>query len=138
MTYRFSDVVMATNCSYKRSRRQPRWSSSGRCLCRSQRARSRNLQSRPPNPDLKYGKPYLVGYVGNMSDQEGSGHSSGRRAHIKNSGRRDVHFTCVGGGPGLAGLRKMVKDKKLEDTVNFTGRIPFDDLLEIFPLPMFA
>ena len=24
-----------------------------------------------------------------------------------------------------------MKDKKLEDTVNFTGRIPFDDLLEI-------
>ena len=51
--------------------------------------------------------------------------------HIKNMGRGDVHFTCVGGGPGLPELRRMVEDKNLEDTVNFTGRIPFDDLLEI-------
>src|SRR5258708_33140659 len=50
---------------------------------------------------------------------------------IRNSGRADVHFTCVGGGPGLAGLRQMVKDKKLEDTVNFTGRISDADLLAI-------
>jgi glycosyltransferase involved in cell wall biosynthesis len=51
--------------------------------------------------------------------------------HIKNLGRRDIHFTCVGGGPGLAGLRKMVQDKNLEDMVNFTGRIPDEQLLEI-------
>ena len=85
----------------------------------------------PPNPDLKYGKPYLVGYVGNMSDQEGLDILLDAALRIKSSGRRDVHFTCIGGGPGLPGLRKMVKDKKLEDTVNFTGRIPFDDLLAI-------
>ncbi len=40
---------------------------------------------------------------------------------IRKPGRRDVHFTCVGGGPGLAGLRQMVKDKNLGDMVNFTG-----------------
>ena len=51
--------------------------------------------------------------------------------YIKNMGRRDIHFTCVGGGPGLAGLRKMVKDKGLSDMVNFTGRVPDKELLEI-------
>ena len=51
--------------------------------------------------------------------------------HLKNMGRRDIHFTCVGGGPGLAGLRQMVQDKDLGDTVNFTGRIPDAQLLEI-------
>ena len=34
-------------------------------------------------------------------------------------------------GAGLAGLRKMVKEKNLEDMVNFTGRIPDAELLEI-------
>jgi len=51
--------------------------------------------------------------------------------HIKDSGRRDVHFTCIGGGPGLAELRKMAQDKGLDDTLNFTGRIPDEQLLEI-------
>jgi glycosyltransferase involved in cell wall biosynthesis len=51
--------------------------------------------------------------------------------HIKNLGRRDIHFTCIGGGPGLAGLRKMVQDEGLEDMVNFTGRVPDQQLLDI-------
>jgi hypothetical protein len=52
-------------------------------------------------------------------------------AHIKGLGRRNVHFTCVGGGPSLAELRKMVREKDVDDIVNFTGRIPDDQLLEI-------
>src|SRR6202012_2867500 len=51
--------------------------------------------------------------------------------YIKKLGPRDIHFTCVGGGPGLPGLRKMVEEKNLGDMVNFTGRIPDKDLLEI-------
>jgi len=51
--------------------------------------------------------------------------------HIKNLGRQDIHFTCVGGGPGLAALQKMTRDKQLGDMVNFTGRISDEDLLEV-------
>jgi glycosyltransferase involved in cell wall biosynthesis len=82
-------------------------------------------------PELKHGKQFLVGYVGTMSIQEGLDLLLDVAQYMKDHGRRDVHFTCVGGGPGLAGLRQMVKDKKLEDTVNFTGRIPDDQLLDI-------
>jgi glycosyltransferase involved in cell wall biosynthesis len=66
-----------------------------------------------------------------MSIQEGLDILLEVALHIRNMGRRDVHFTCVGGGPGLAGLRQMVKDMELQDTVNFTGRVPFDELLAI-------
>ena len=51
--------------------------------------------------------------------------------HLKKLGRLDIHFTCVGGGPALASLRQMVRDKDLGDTVKFTGRIPDRQLLEI-------
>jgi glycosyltransferase involved in cell wall biosynthesis len=51
--------------------------------------------------------------------------------HIKSKGRKDVHFTCVGGGPGLEGLKRMVKERGLTDTVNFTGRVTDQQLLEI-------
>ena len=66
-----------------------------------------------------------------MSEQDGLDILLNVALHIKNLGRRDIHFTCVGGGPGLPDLRKMLRDKHLEDIFNFTGRISFADLLDI-------
>ena len=51
--------------------------------------------------------------------------------HIKNSGRQDIRFVCCGGGPELPKLQKAVKDKRLTDTVRFTGRVPDAELLEV-------
>jgi glycosyltransferase involved in cell wall biosynthesis len=51
--------------------------------------------------------------------------------YIRNLGRRDIHFTCVGVGPAFSELQAIVKEKNLEGMVNFTGRIPDKDLLEI-------
>jgi len=131
LTYRFSDVVMATNESY----RDLAVSRGG--LDREDVFVVRNgpdlatFNPAPAQPALKYGKPYLVGYVGTMSIQEGLDILLEVALHIKDLGRRDVHFTCVGGGPGLPALRQMVKDKALGDTVNFTGRVPEQQLLDI-------
>jgi glycosyltransferase involved in cell wall biosynthesis len=130
-TYRCSDVVMATNQSYRNL-----------AITRGNMAPEdvfviRNgpdlekFKAVPPKPQLKYGKTYLVGYVGTMSVQEGLDILLDVAAHIKNLGRRDVHFTCVGGGPGLERLRKMVVEKNIQDIVNFTGRIPDEELLEV-------
>ena len=85
----------------------------------------------PCKPALKYGKTYLVGYVGTMSIQEGLDILIDVAASIKSRGRSDVHFTCVGGGPGLPALRRMIVDKNVEDIFNFTGRVADDELLEI-------
>jgi glycosyltransferase involved in cell wall biosynthesis len=131
LTYRFSDVLMATNESYK-----------GLAVTRGGLApedvfvvrNGPNLDTFkpvPPNPALKHGKPFLVGYVGTMSIQEGLDILLDVALYIKNSGRNDIHFTCVGGGPGLPALRQMVIDKNLQDTVNFTGRVSDADLLEV-------
>jgi glycosyltransferase involved in cell wall biosynthesis len=51
--------------------------------------------------------------------------------HIKNLGRTDVHFTCVGGGPALVTLREVVSKNGLSNMVNFTGRVPDSQLLDI-------
>lgn len=84
-----------------------------------------------PNLALKYGKPYLVGYVGTMNIQEGLDILIDVADYIRSIGREDVHFTCVGGGPELEILRKMVADRRLSNIFNFTGRISDADLLEI-------
>jgi glycosyltransferase involved in cell wall biosynthesis len=131
MTYRFSDVVMATNESYAELATTRGGLAPEDVFVVRNGPDLETFKPVPPNPALKYGKPYLVGYVGNMSIQEGLDILLDVALHIKNSGRRDVHFTCVGGGPGLTGLRQMIKDKNVEDIVNFTGRVPDQELLEV-------
>jgi glycosyltransferase involved in cell wall biosynthesis len=130
-TYRFSDVVMATNCSYKElAVNRGKLAPEDVFVVRNGPDLA-TFKPVPSNPKLKYGKPFLVGYVGNMSIQEGLDILLEVALYIKNLGRRDIHFTCVGRGPGLPDLRKMVLDKNLQDTVNFTGRVSDEDLLEI-------
>jgi len=131
MTYRASDVVMTTNGSYR-----------GLALTRGGLDPENVFIVRngpdvktfvpvTPNPARKQGKPYLVGYVGTMSVQEGLDLLLDVAAQIRDMGRNDIHFTCIGGGPGLAQLRTMAKEKGLEDIVTFTGRIPTEVLVEI-------
>jgi glycosyltransferase involved in cell wall biosynthesis len=130
-TFRCSDVVMSTNNSYSES-----------ALTRGGMQRDdvfvvrngpdlRTFRAVPPNPGLKHGKEHMVGYVGNISRQEGLDILLDVALELKRQGRRDVYFTCVGGGPGLASARKMVEEKDLGDIVRFTGRIPDAELLEI-------
>ena len=131
LTYRFSDVVMATNLSYKglavsRGKLNP-----DNVFVVRNGPELETFKAVTPKPALKNGKPYLIGYVGTMAMQDGLDILLDVALYIKNKGRRDVHFTCVGGGPALAGLREMLKTKDLADMVNFTGRVPDKDLLEI-------
>lgn len=131
MTYRLSDVVMATNNSYRDLAIERGGIDPHKVFVVRNGPDLDTFKLVKPNPALKYGKQYLVGYVGTMSIQEGLDILLEVALYIKNSGRRDVHFTCVGGGPGLASLRRMSKDMNLEDTVNFTGRISNEDLLAV-------
>lgn len=131
LTYRFSDVVMATNQSYKalaisRGHKDP----ADVFVVRN----GPDLDTFKPvaaNPALKYGKKFLVGYVGNMNVQEGLDILVDTALYLKEAGRQDVHFSCVGGGPSLAQLRQLVLEKDLTGMVNFTGRVPDAELLEI-------
>jgi glycosyltransferase involved in cell wall biosynthesis len=131
LTYMSSDVVMATNESY------------GRIAIHRGKLDPKDVFVVRNGPDLekfrlvpeqlrlKYGQRFLVGYVGTISVQEGLDILVEVAARIRGLGRADVHFTCVGGGPGLPALQQMVKDRKLDDMFNFTGRISDQDLLAV-------
>jgi glycosyltransferase involved in cell wall biosynthesis len=131
MTYRSSDIVMATNRSYADLAVARGGLDPSDVFVVRNGPDLETFKLVPAVSSLKYGKPYLVAYVGTMSIQEGLDILLDVALHLKKMGRRDIHFTCVGGGPGLAGLRKMVQEKNLQDTVNFTGRIPDKDLLDV-------
>jgi glycosyltransferase involved in cell wall biosynthesis len=131
LTYACSSVVMATNESYK-------------ALAISRGGLDERdvfvVRNGPDlaefgpmqwDPALKHGKAYLIGYVGTMSIQEGLDILIDIASNIRSRGRSDVHFTCVGGGPGLPALRRMLADKNLEDMFNFTDRVSDSELLEV-------
>lgn len=131
LTFRVCDVVMSTNQSYKeiaisRGRLAP-----DDVFVVRNGPDLKTFKPVSPVSALKHGKRYLVGYVGVMSAQEGLDILLEVAEHIRNLGRRDVHFTCVGSGPALPALRKMVQDKNLGEMVNFTGRISDADLLDV-------
>jgi glycosyltransferase involved in cell wall biosynthesis len=131
LTYASSDVVMATNDSYKNlAVRRGRLDPSDVFVVRNGPDLNA-FKPVPPNPARKFGKKYLIGYVGTMSIQEGLDILINVAEYVRNLGRCDIHFTCVGGGPGLAGLRKMAAGKGLEDMVTFTGRVSDEELLDI-------
>ena len=130
-TYRFSDVVIATNYSYKDLAIARGGLAPDDVFVVRNGPDVETLKAVPAVPALKHGKPYLVGYVGYMNIQDGLDILLDVALHIKNLGRRDIHFTCVGGGPELTGLRKMTQEMNLSDMVNFTGRIPDQELFEI-------
>ena len=131
LTYRFSDVVMATNASYKNLAVTRGHLAAEDVFIVRNGPDLETFKAVPPNPALKYGKAHLVGYVGTMSDQEGLDILLDVALRLKKLGRLDIHFTCVGGGPALASLRNMVQDKDLGEMVNFTGRVSDQRLLEI-------
>lgn len=131
LTFFFSDVVMSTNGSYRdiaisRGGMDP----ADVFIVRNGPDLDR-VKSVPANAALKYGKKFLVGYVGWMDVQEGIDILLDVAVQIKNQGRRDVHFTCVGVGPSVPQLRQMVQDKGLGEMFNFTGRVSDAELMEI-------
>ena len=131
LTFRFSDVVMSTNSSYKQIAVTRGGLAPEDVFVVRNGPDLKTFKAVPANPALKYGRRYLVGYVGTMSAQEGLDILLDVAEHIRNLGRQDVHFTCVGGGPGLADLKKLTQDKHLGDMVNFTGRVPDAELLAV-------
>ena len=131
LTFRFSDVVMSTNYSYRDIAVSRGGLTSEDIFVVRNGPDLNTFKAVPPKPAVKNGKRYLVGYVGVMSVQEGLDILLDVAQHIKSLGRKDVQFTCIGGGPSLAGLQKMTQDKNLGDMVDFTGWVPFAQKMEI-------
>ncbi len=132
LTFRLADISIATNNSYQeiaveRGRMKPE----NVFVVRSGPDLER-MQIMEPVPALKHGKQYLVGYVGVMGKQEGIEYLLAAACHIvRDLKRTDIHFTLVGDGTELMHLKNIAASKHISAFINFTGRIPDNDLLAI-------
>jgi len=131
LSFRFSDVVMSTNESYKEIAVTRGGKQADDVFVVRNGPDLETFKAVPPDAALKHGKRFLVGYVGVMSAQEGLDILLDVANHLKAMGRTDVHFTCVGGGTGLPELKRLAVEKNLTDIVSFTGRVSDADLLSV-------
>jgi len=82
-----------------------------------------------PCPELKHGRRHLVVYLGVMGPQDGVDLWVDGIDYIVNQQKReDTHFTIIGSGTEVPRLKAAVAAKKLDHIVNFTGRIPAEEL----------
>ncbi|MEV6860472.1 glycosyltransferase family 4 protein [Streptosporangium subroseum] len=129
-TYRAADVVIATNESY----RQVALSRGGKSpdkvfVVRSAPAIER-FHEVEPDESLKKGKPYLLCYLGVMGPQDGVDYALRALAKLRDEqGRTDWHAAFVGGGDTFDAMVELSRELGLEDSVDFTGRIPDEDLV---------
>ncbi|WP_245900934.1 glycosyltransferase family 4 protein [Prauserella shujinwangii] len=130
LTYRVADVVIATNESYRdvalrRGRRRPE----DVFVVRSAPAVDRFRQV-PPEPGLKRGKPHLLCYLGVMGPQDGVDYALRSLAKLRDDlDRTDWHAVFVGAGDTFDEMVALSRRLGLDDLVEFTGRIPDEDLV---------
>ncbi|WP_020417474.1 glycosyltransferase family 4 protein [Amycolatopsis sp. ATCC 39116] len=129
-TYRAADVVIATNESYRdvaltRGGKRPE----DVFVVRSAPVVDRFRQV-PPEPELKRGKPNMLCYLGVMGPQDGVDYALRALAKLRDDlGRTDWHAVFVGSGDAFDAMVALSKDLRLDDQVEFTGRIPDADLV---------
>lgn len=130
LTYRAADVVVATNESYRevalaRGGKRP----GDVFVVRSAPAVER-FHLVPAEEPLKRGKPYLLCYLGVMGPQDGVDYALRALAALRDGlGRTDWHAVFVGAGDAFDDAVALARELDLSGCVEFTGRIPDEDLL---------
>jgi glycosyltransferase involved in cell wall biosynthesis len=128
LTFRFADVSIATNNSYRRIAIERGGMPPERVFVVRSGPSLERLRIMPAQESLKLGRKHLVGYVGVMGRQEGIELLLQAVQHIAER-RRDIHFGLVGGGTSLEEMKKLARELGVEDYVTFTGRVPDAELL---------
>jgi glycosyltransferase involved in cell wall biosynthesis len=130
MSFRFSNVVIATNESYKKIALERGGKSSGNVFVVRNGPNLDKFKLTPPRTDLKADGEVLVGYLGNMNPQDGVDYLL--RAAVElviRRGLKHIKFVLVGGGSYRENLDKMSLAMGLTPWLSFTGRIPDDAML---------
>ncbi|MFF6885963.1 glycosyltransferase family 4 protein [Streptomyces sp. NPDC012421] len=130
MTYRASDVVLATNESYRdvavrRGGRRPE----DVFVVRSAPDTDR-FRPVPAEPELKRGKPHLLCYLGVMGPQDGVDYALRALAKLRDELRRtDWHAVFVGAGDTFDAMVSLAGRLGIAEHVEFTGRVPDEELV---------
>lgn len=127
-TYKHCTFAFVTNESYRsiaieRDRMPPE-----RVIVLRSGPKLERLRQLPPDPSIRRGYPYMVGYLGVIGQQEGVEYILQAAQYIKER-ENNVFWGIVGGGPHLEAMKKQAHAMGLDDCVEFTGRVPDEQML---------
>jgi glycosyltransferase involved in cell wall biosynthesis len=83
-----------------------------------------------PDPELRAGKPHLIGYLGIMGAQDGVDHALRALAWLAPR-RDDWRAVFVGEGDALPGLQALAAELGIADRIDFAGWREDDDIRRI-------
>ncbi len=125
LTYATSDLVIATNESYKETAIRRGWLAPDDVVVVRSGPESGRFVGMAPDPALKRGRPFLVAYLGVMAPQDGVDYLLRAMALLlERRGARDVALTLIGSGDSFDDLVALSTALGLDDVARFTGRIP--------------
>jgi glycosyltransferase involved in cell wall biosynthesis len=129
-TYRAADVVISTNESYRTAALTRGGKEPGQVFVVRSAPTVERFHRIEPDDSVRRGKPYLLCYLGVMGPQDGVDYALRALAKLRDEqGRTDWHAVFIGGGDTFDAMVALTAELGLADCVEFTGRIPDEDLL---------
>ena len=130
-TYRHAAFAFVTNESYKKIAIERGGMEPDRVYVLRSGPKLERLKIKPPKPELKNGRKYMVGYLGVIGKQEGIQYLLEAAKYIREEmNRDDICYGIVGGGTSLQELKELSVSMGIDDIVTFTGRTPDDVMLD--------
>lgn len=129
-TYRAADVVISTNESYRAAALTRGGKEPGQVFVVRSAPTVERFHHTAPDESVRRGKPFLLCYLGVMGPQDGVDYALRALADLRDEqGRTDWHAVFIGGGDTFDAMVALTGELGLADCVEFTGRIPDEDLL---------
>lgn len=131
LTFRTADVVIATNDSHKEVAVQRGRHAKERVFVVRSGPDLTQFAPTAPNPLYRWGRRYLVGYLGVMGEPEGiDGLLRAFAKVVHEHGRSDIQLMLIGDGPARECLHAVAAALRIDDYLEFSGRVPDDELVE--------
>jgi len=129
-SYAMADFVITANATFKeiaagRGRKDP-----SRIEVVHGVPDRRRIHRVGPEPCLRAGRRFVIGYIGVINEQDGVDHFiHAMNVLVRKKGFRDFRAVVVGSGPALEEVRRLSDELELDDFVVFTGYLNGHPLL---------
>jgi len=132
LTFKTATICIATNESYKQIAIERGGVDPDEVHIVRSGPKLDRLRIKAPVDQYRYGKTYMVGYVGVMGKQEGvDGLLESIRYIVQTHKRTDIHFCIVGSGTEIDSLTELATTLGVDQYVTFEGRVSDEALVDI-------
>ena len=132
LTFKSADVCIATNESYKQIAIDRGGKKPGDVHVVRSGPNLDRMLIKEAVEQYRYGKAFMVGYVGVMGKQEGvDGWLKSVKYIVDTRKREDIQFCIVGSGTEIDALKEMATELGVDRYVTFEGRVSDEALIDI-------